>query len=179
MLDLAYTWLKASIGAQVVPDSGAGHRHGGVDVHSSIAFQEHATFIEGEHRRLLEAAEQPLALTWHGDGGAAAADEQPQAAGCEHIGVLLQHLHHVLMHALAANCMGCTPLPDRLAAVCQQTLYVNCTDFFVTAVAGHAVAGQPPTAAFAHGMCRQCYDSYLAQVSQNSCAEPTLRSWCE
>lgn len=58
-----------------------------------LLHQEHGTFIEGEQRRLLAAAEQPLALTWHGEGkGAAAAaaggDEELPATGCEHIGVL-------------------------------------------------------------------------------------------
>ena len=51
--------------------------------------QERGSFLEGEQRRLLAAAEQPLALPWHGEGkgAATAVDEESPATGCEHIGV--------------------------------------------------------------------------------------------
>jgi hypothetical protein len=58
-----------------------------------LVCQERGSFLEGEQRRLLAAAEQPLALTWHGEGkgaaAAAAGDEELPATGCEHIGVLI------------------------------------------------------------------------------------------
>ena len=51
--------------------------------------QERGSFLEGEQRRLLAGAEQPLALPWHGEGkGAATGDDDLPATGCEHIGVL-------------------------------------------------------------------------------------------
>ena len=51
--------------------------------------QERGSFLEGEQRRLLAGAEQPLVLPWHGEGkGAATGDDDLPATGCEHIGEL-------------------------------------------------------------------------------------------
>jgi hypothetical protein len=68
----------------------AGGVQRGVLTAGRLLCQERGSFLEGEQRRLLAAAEQPLALTWHGEGkgaAAAAGDEELPATGCEHIGV--------------------------------------------------------------------------------------------
>jgi hypothetical protein len=76
------------------------------------------------------------------------------------------HFDGYMLHMLFVSHAACAlrPVGVKMQTNRCDAAIVHYNDYFCTADSGHAIAGQPPTAPFAHGMCRQCYDDYLAQV---------------